>query len=225
MLAVLRWLRVQWQVPPNFLLLEALMIDLYHPFNQLLGREYYQTDFGEKALVLVPITVHILSATFKRLLSSKPREEPRRWSSPLSITGYAVGFLFFPIHYLIHRVHPAEDVAPIFAVGPAELDYEFVKVGLQKWPIRSWVLYGGLTVLTTLHLTGGGTILWNRWMKGLLPNFPVLSRKSRNRLALGCLALPTLTGLYFLSKEPLMTFSSTIERYKAAFMISSVYRL
>ncbi|KAF5324656.1 hypothetical protein D9611_004164 [Ephemerocybe angulata] len=193
--------------------------------TQLLGREYYQTPFAEKALVLGPITAHIVSATLKRLLSSKPSTEPRRWRSPLSVTGYAVALLYLPVHYLTHRVHPAQEAAPILAVGPSELDFEFVKHGLQTWPVRSWLIYGGLTMLTVFHMSFGAGIIWNRWMKPLLPTVSIGSTKTRNRLVFGGLALPALTGLYFMSKEPVLTFSSTLTRYTASYLTSSIYRL
>jgi hypothetical protein len=49
-------------------------------------------------------------------------------------------------------------------VGPSELD-ELVKTGLQTWPIRSWLLYGGLILSTTVHFVDGMTIIWNTWLK------------------------------------------------------------
>ena len=192
---------------------------------KLLGREYYLTNFGEKALVLVPITAHVLSAWLKRVSSSKPATEPRRWQNPLSITGYAVGLLLFPIHYLTHRAYPAQEAAPVLGVGPSELDFEFVKLGLQTWPVRSWLMYGTLTIFTTFHLSIGAGILWSTYIRPAFPKLSLPSLKIRNRLALGCIALPTLTGLFFVSREPLMTFSSTAKRYTAALLTSSVYRI
>lgn len=174
---------------------------------------------------MVPITAHILSAWLKRVSSSKPATEPRRWQNPLSVTGYAVGFLLFPIHYLTHRAYPAQEAAPVLGVGPSELDFEFVKLGLQTWPVRSWLIYGTLTIFTTFHLSIGVGILWSTYIRPAFPKPSLPSLKIRNRLALGCIALPTLTGLFFVSKEPLMTFSSTAKRYTAALLTSSVYRI
>ncbi|KAJ7577496.1 hypothetical protein C8J56DRAFT_367666 [Mycena floridula] len=49
-----------------------------------------------------------------------------------------------PIHFFTHRFSPQTLEAPILALGPSELDYEFVKFGLQQWPWRNWILYGAL---------------------------------------------------------------------------------
>ena len=192
---------------------------------QLLGREYYQSQFGEKFLVLTPITVHAISAIAKRLLSPKDRP-PRRLSNLLSITGYASALFFLPIHYITHRVHPTIENAPIFAVGPSELDYEFVKTGLHVWPWTSWFLYTGLVVATSLHFADGMTIIWNTWLKDIV--FGAWKRSYRNRrlsLAFTGIALPVLAGLYTLSCEPLMAFASTVNRYQESFISSFIYRI
>ena len=194
-------------------------------FFQLLGREYYQSQFGEKFLILTPITIHAISAIAKRLLSPQKRP-PRRLSNLLSITGYANALFFLPIHYFTHRVHPTIENAPIFAVGPSELDYEFVKTGLHFWPWTSWFLYTGLIVSTSLHLADGMTIIWNTWLKDIL--FGAWKRTYRNRrltLAFTGIALPVLAGLFTLSCEPLMAFTSTVNRYQASFISSFIYRI
>jgi len=191
----------------------------------LLGREYYQSQFGEKFLVLTPITVHAISAIAKRLLSPK-KTPPRRLSNLLSITGYASALFFLPIHYITHRVHPTIENAPIFAVGPSELDYEFVKTGLRVWPWPSWFLYTGLIISASLHLADGMTIIWNTWLKDIV--FGAWKRNYRKRrltLAFTGIALPVLAGLYTLSREPLMAFTSTVNRYQASFMSSLIYRI
>ncbi|PPQ97973.1 hypothetical protein CVT26_003122 [Gymnopilus dilepis] len=199
--------------------------------TMLLGREYYQTALSEPLLVLGPITVHALSGILKRLLSP-PGRPPRRFTHLLSLTGHAAFFFFLPIHYLTHRAYPTIEAPPIDAVGPAELNYEFVKTGLKGWPIRSWFLYGGLVLSVTLHLVDGMTLIWNTWLKDSmslvfkrLQSWKRDNRPRRMLLALGCIALPTLTGLYALTKEPLMTFSSIAQRYQAVFLHSIVYRL
>ena len=176
-------------------------------------------------MVLTPITIHVISAIAKRLLSQKNRP-PRRLSNLLSISGYASALFFLPIHYITHRVHPAIENPPIFAVGPSELDYEFVKTGLHVWPWRSWFLYTGLIVSTSLHLADGMAIIWNTWFKDIF--FGAWKRSYRNRrlsLAFTGIALPVLAGLYTLSCEPLMAFASTVDRYKASFISSFIYRI
>jgi len=176
-------------------------------------------------LVLTPITIHSISAITKRLLSPKTKP-PRRLSNLLTITGYAIALFFLPIHYITHRAHPTTESAPIFAVGPSELDYEFVKTGLHVWPWRSWFLYTGLIVSTSLHMADGMTIIWNTWLQDII--FGAWKRSSRNRrlgLAFTGIALPVLAGLYTLSCEPLFAFASTVNRYKASFISSFIYRI
>lgn len=115
---------------------------------------------------------------------------------------------------------------PISAVGPAELDYEFVKTGLKNWPIRSCFLYGGLILSTTLHIVDGLQVIRNRWLKGIfdLQAWKVPGRLARTILTMGAFALPPVLGLVVLSKEPLMTFASMVERYRAVYHCSYVYR-
>ncbi|PPQ82357.1 hypothetical protein CVT25_008318 [Psilocybe cyanescens] len=196
--------------------------------TMLLGREYYQTSL-EPLLVLGPITIHAVSGVLKRMLSP-PGRPPRKFSNLLSLTGYGILVLFLPVHFLTHRGYPMLETPPIYGVGPAELDYEFVKTGLKTWPIRSSVLYGGLVLSTTLHLVDGMTIIWNSWLKDSLSSSRLASwrrevRPRRILLALGCLALPVLTGLYALFKEPMMTFTSMAKRYEAVYLASLIYRI
>ncbi|KAF8162823.1 hypothetical protein B0H34DRAFT_671967 [Crassisporium funariophilum] len=192
--------------------------------TMLLGREYYQTGFGERYLLLAPLSIHVISASAKRILSPKGR--PRRITNLLSMAGYATALLFLPIHYYTHRIAPANEPSPIFAVGPSELDYEFVKTGLQTWPLRSWFLYTGLVVSVTVHLADGMTIIWNSWFKDMAASS--WKRTTRNRrlgIALTGIALPVLTGLYTLAREPPMTFTSIANRYRASLMSLLVYRV
>ncbi|OBZ75548.1 hypothetical protein A0H81_04865 [Grifola frondosa] len=138
----------------------------------ILGREYYQTSFGEKYLVLAPLFIHPLSGIFKRLLAPAPA---RRLSSILSITGYTA-VAFVSMHFLVHRTFPADPAPPIFSVGPSELDYEYVKFALSEWPWRSWLGYVGLTACIAWHATEGMKIIWNTWLRkafGPFNNDPV----------------------------------------------------
>ncbi|KIJ32424.1 hypothetical protein M422DRAFT_265755 [Sphaerobolus stellatus SS14] len=70
--------------------------------------------------------------------------------------------LLLPVHVLTHRWYPMTEAPPISALSPSELDYEFVKVGLSKWPVRNveigegigeedeedcgWSEYGGFVI-------------------------------------------------------------------------------
>ncbi|KAH7920666.1 hypothetical protein BV22DRAFT_1020802 [Leucogyrophana mollusca] len=184
----------------------------------LLGREYYQTGFGERYLLLTPLAVHVASSISKRLVL--PRNRPRKLSSVLSLTAYSALFIFLPIHFVTHRVNPTDPSAPIFAVGPAELDYEFVKVGLTKFPWRSWALYAGLVGCVALHAAEGLNVMRNTWFR----SWAGPSAKTRRVLA-GLAVLPVLSGLFAISREPLITFSSLAGRFEAAFTRSWVYRI
>ena len=191
---------------------------------KLLGREYYQTPFGEKYLVLAPLIIHPLASIAKRLFSPgvgspKPWSQPRRMTSVLSSTGYLTLFLFLPVHYLTHRVYPTISAAPINSFGPAELDYEFVKTGLQTWPLRSWLLYAGLIGCVALHSVEGVSIITAaQYGKALVPK----SRRKRVSLIAG---VPALAGLFFISRETVWALTSSLEGYVAAFSRSLIYRI
>lgn len=193
--------------------------------TQLLGREYYQTGFGEKYLVLGPLAVHALAGITKRIISPTPRTSPRPWSSLLTLTGYAAMFLFVPIHFMTHRVHPTTVSAPILALGPSELDYEFVKFGLRNWPWKSWLLYTGLVAGVVLHAVDGMGIIWNTRFSGALGRLKESSRKTRIAAAVGGVVLPVLSGLYMLSSEPFFAFASMTRRFEAAFTTAWIYRI
>ncbi|KAI0035023.1 hypothetical protein K488DRAFT_76908 [Vararia minispora EC-137] len=173
----------------------------------LLGREYYQTSFGERYLLLTPLIAHIGSATLKRIISPRP---PRAWTSSLTITGYTLAFLALPMHFLTHRWIPADPSPPIHAFGPAELDYEFVKFGLSMLPLRSWVGYGLLATFAVTHLVEGVSILQRtNGMKGI-------TRRARRTVAAAVL-LPVLSGIVVLAREPLLVFGPLAERYRAVY--------
>ena len=193
------------------------------PLDKLLGREYYQTSFGERYLVIAPLVIHPLASAAKRLFSSgigsqKPWSRFRPMTSVLSSTGYLTLFLFLPVHYLAHRVYPAIPDAPIHSFGPAELDYEFVKTGLQTWPFRSWFLYVGLVGCVALHSVEGIGIITTRRGGKAVP-------KKWRKLASLVVGVPALTGLYFISREAGCALGSSVGSYVAAFSRSVVYRI
>ncbi|KAI0093822.1 hypothetical protein BDY19DRAFT_919134 [Irpex rosettiformis] len=186
----------------------------------ILGREYYQTSFGHRFLVVIPILTHGLSATAKRIMGNS-RSRPLR--NAFSIAGYATMFFLLPQHYLLHHILPSNPNPPILAVSPSELDHEYVKFGLQKWPLINWCLYAGLTIAVVWHATEGSRIMWNTWLAGKAGVW----KKNAGRHVATVIAgvLPVLTGLFAISREPLMIFASTAERYDAAFRQHFFFRL
>lgn len=190
----------------------------------LLGREYYQTPFGERYFVLAPLVIHPLASIAKRLFSpgvgsQKPWSRPRPMTSVLSSTGYLTLSLFLPVHYLTHRIYPAISDAPIHSFGPAELDYEFVKTGLQIWPLRSWFLYVGLVGCVVLHSVEGISIITKtQFGEAVVP-------KNKRRLVSFLAGIPVLTGLFFISRETVWALASSMESYVAAYSRSAIYRI
>ena len=183
---------------------------------QLLCREYYQTSFGEKYLVLAPLVIHPVSAILKRVLA----KAARRATSILSVTGYSAAFLV-AMHFFIHRVAPSDPAPPIYSVGPSELDFEYVKYSLQEHPWSSLVGYLGLTTAVAWHAAEGMGIIWNTWLR---PTFG--AGQTRKQRTIGAFAgvLSVATGLFFIWKEPLMVFSSHAARFNAALSQSVLFR-
>ncbi|KAI6004914.1 hypothetical protein EDD15DRAFT_2359828 [Pisolithus albus] len=238
----------------------------------LLGREYYQTTFGERYLLLFPFAIHVTSSIAKRVLltlasnSSSPSsglpasdsdttaqsEKPstptsrvriRKLTSLLSMSAYAALFVFVPVHVATHRLLPAEadylarsasDVN-LDPLGSSELDFEFVKTAIKTWPLRSWVLYTGLVGCVLVHAAEGASILYTRYIKGrvALPSWPsargsdrgLIRSNRRTAVIASVAALPVLTGLWVLSREPVFALSSVVRRYQATLMGAWVYRL
>ena len=108
----------------------------------------------------------------------------------------------------------------IFTVGPSELDFEFIKTGFAKFPWRSWVLYGGLVASVMLHAVEGAQII--QASRSASRNVRMCSRT--RRIVAGVVLVPILAGLWTVSREPLMVFASSAERYEATFTQSWIYR-
>lgn len=185
----------------------------------VLGREYYQTSFGEKFLVILPFLVHPISSLCKRLLAPRPA---RRLTSLLSITGYGAAALV-AIHYFTHRVSPAISAAPIYELSPAELDFEYVKYALHAWPWRAWFGYVGLTAAVAWHAAEGMNVIWNTYLRSTMGSFKASSKRSKAVVA-GGMVLPVVAGLTVLAREPLMAFTSQLLRFRASFEQSFVHR-
>jgi hypothetical protein len=174
----------------------------------------------------VPLGLHSLSGIGKRLLPLYPPAQPppRPLRSVLSVTAYASLLFFLPVHFTAHRVYPSDPSPPIFAVGPSELDWEYVKFALSTWPIRSWALYAGLVSCVALHAVEGAHIIWNAQVTRRALKLTTTKAK-RYIIAITAITLPVLSGVFFASREPLMTLSSTALRFEAAFKQSFFYRL
>jgi len=186
----------------------------------ILGREYYQTSFGENYLVLAPLLIHGAASSLKRYLTPPPLR--RKYTSLLSLTGTLTASLFLPIHFLTHRVYPMDPSPPIYAVGPAELDYELVKAGLTEWPWRSWILYGGLTLCVAWHAAEGSKVIWNLYLRDA---FGAWRTTVKTRMIGASLAVaPVLTGLLVMFKEPLMVSSYQLAQFRAALTQSWFYK-
>jgi hypothetical protein len=185
--------------------------------TMLLGREYYQTMFGERSLLFGPLFIHSSSAIINRLFSPSVS---RPLTSAIAVTGYATAFCLLPVHFITHRLAPADPAPPISSLSPSELDYEYVKAALSGWPRRSIVLYSVLVLGVALHAADGIGIIWSTWFSNLrLPG-----RRARRALA-GVAVVPVLTGLVVLAREPLYALVSMAARYRAALTQSIVYRL
>jgi succinate dehydrogenase/fumarate reductase cytochrome b subunit len=141
------------------------------------------------------------------------------------MTGYANMIFFLPVHFMTHRVFPTNPAAPIHALGPAELDFEFVKYGLATWPWRSWFLYGGLVAGVVLHAVEGDRLLFNTYLSESMGRIKMAARKRLLAIGLGLIAIPVLSGIFVMSKEPSMIFSATAERFQAAFTQGPLYIL
>ncbi|KAF7327421.1 hypothetical protein MKEN_00319900 [Mycena kentingensis (nom. inval.)] len=190
--------------------------------TMLLDREYYQTDFGEKYLLLAPLTAHTLSGLIKRVVSP-PKAPPRPWTSLLSLTGYANMLLFLPVHFMAHRVAPADSTAPIHELSPSELDFEYVKFALTKWPVRSWFLYGGLVLCAVLHTVEGQRLLYNTYAPAA--RIGAAAGKRLRAAGLALIALPVLSGVWALGREPPLVFPSMVSRFESSFRQVFWYRV
>ncbi|KAF8528186.1 hypothetical protein BU17DRAFT_73803 [Hysterangium stoloniferum] len=180
----------------------------------LLGREYYQGTFSEPWLVFAPLGVHVAAGITKRLLSAAPL--PRR-PSLLTLTAYPL-LIFLPIHVMTHRLNPSSNGFPILSLSPSELDYEFVKVGLARWPIRSWVLYTGLVLCGLIHAFEGWNVVLRTWGSGGL-------KKTSRRVFAGAGIGVVLAGVIHVAMEPILVMKSTLTRINASYISSFVYRL
>lgn len=139
------------------------------------------------------------------------------------MTGYAIMTFYLPVHYFLHRLAPSSPAPPINALSPSELDYEFVKTALREWPVRNWVGYVGLTLAVALHASEGAHLMLRNLMTGMKKQWKGWSRKTHRTVAL-LGVLPVLTGLVVIAREPVMAFAMNVERHKAVFLQSPLYK-
>ncbi|KAI0303335.1 hypothetical protein B0F90DRAFT_1610424, partial [Multifurca ochricompacta] len=165
--------------------------------TMLIGREYYQTMFGERYLVFGPLFIHSTCAILKRLFSLRLS---RPLSSALSVTGYATALFFLPIHVITHRLAPADPTPPISSLSPSELDYEYVKAALRGWPVRSTLLYTALVFGVTLHAADGIAVMWSTWA----PESKLIPGRRVRQILTGATVVLVLNGLAVVAREPLL---------------------
>lgn len=215
--------------------------------EQLLGREYYQTAIGEPLFVVLPFTLHFAAASAKRALLGPPKSP-----SIFMTSGWSLASLLLPIHVMIHRRGPASPEAPILSLGPSQLDYEFVKVGLRLWPTISWTLYGALVGAMAIHAVEGTAIMFRYWKRRqstaspganssksttesgaeaepVATSPPKRRRRSpanaRNRtVAVSVIISLVLGGLAILATEPLNLSRSLLSRIEASYMQESLFQ-
>jgi hypothetical protein len=168
--------------------------------------------------------------------------------SLLIATGYAI-FVALPHHLGPMRIFPMMPQSPINSLSPTELDYEFVKYGVQQWPVRSWILFTVLVGATCFHAAEGTmSIVQRRFTKtnkSRTPKEPAPSNASahlsvrpqesqigarsrrRRRLISWSLAFVVsslvLGGLKVAASEPVAAFSAQLSRYLVIYQNSPIY--
>lgn len=134
--------------------------------------------------------------------------------------------LLLPQHVLTHRFDPMDPTPPIFSLGPAQLDFSFVQHALQKFPIRSAVLYLALLGAVMTHALQGGALLWDTYFFKAGAQSDRKKRKQRQQLMTAAALGATATGLFVLWREPLpMALPSLLNRMDAVMQKSVFYRL
>ncbi|KZT03481.1 uncharacterized protein LAESUDRAFT_659563 [Laetiporus sulphureus 93-53] len=203
----------------------------------MIGRELYQTRHAEPILYAA-LVIHPLASTLRRVLApttagpvspkskgylERIKSYPRNLISPLSLPAYAL-VLPLTIHTLTHRIYPSLPIAPIFSLSPSELDFSYVQYVLDAYPWRSWLGYGMLVGCVVWHGTEGVRLIYNsyEWVRGGAQTWRRELRKMI--IVTGAVMIPVLSGLWVMSKEPLLMLGGTAERCHAALIQSFAYR-
>lgn len=172
-----------------------------------------------------PLAVHIGAAVVKRAIVGPPKTP-----SILGATGWLLATAVLPAHVLLHRLNPANPIPPILSLGPSQLDYEFVKVGLAVWPVMSWTLYSALVVGMMFHAVEGAAIMFRVFKRGTAPSEPKDRRRRKERTAImkniaASAGISTvLGGLAVIATEPLNVSRVLMSRIEASFMLQSMFR-
>ncbi|KIO31161.1 hypothetical protein M407DRAFT_68356 [Tulasnella calospora MUT 4182] len=184
--------------------------------TMLLGREFYQGTLSEPLLVLGPLGIHVTASAVKRFLIGFP-------SPPSLLTWATIPILStLPIHFATHRLYPSIPDPPINALSPGELDYEYVKFGLQAWPWRNTLLYLVLVAGTATHALEGARAMIRFWQPGAAPPKEWgWKRWSTVAAVVGSAAVGILT----LKGETLIVTSRAASRISSAWKHSILYRL
>ncbi|KAF8321535.1 hypothetical protein DL93DRAFT_2072239 [Clavulina sp. PMI_390] len=202
----------------------------------LLGREYYQTALTEPLFVWLPLAVHVSAAFVKRAIIGLPKSP-----SALGTSGWLLAIAFLPIHLSLHRFNPTSPALPIASLGPSQVDFEFVKVGLAIWPVLNWTLYSGIVVATMFHAVEGSGVIFRYWkaraMDGSSGDVPINAeeeaearrkRVARNafvRRATASAGISTvLAGLGVIATEPLNVSRVFMGRIESSFMLNGLFR-
>jgi hypothetical protein len=189
---------------------------------QLLGREYYQTSFGESYLLLAPLGCHIAAGLTRRGLiwfRKITRSKELHLTKPsLLVTTAYVAMALVPIHFLVNREYPSIDEAPIFGLSPSQLNFEYVKFGLDRWPVRSWLLYGLMVPAVCLHGAEGMMTICRKRLR------PSLHPGGWLRYVASTASFLALAGLFTMSRESISVYAGEAARFLAAYTKSTFYR-
>lgn len=135
--------------------------------------------------------------------------------------------MLLPIHFLANRFYPTIPQSPISSFGPSELDYEFVKLGLQRWPWRSAFLFVGLVGGVLVHASEGTALLWEKYIvkRANSESHREGKRRTKRMGLVSVGAALVLSGVYALSREDLVPIPSLLARMDAVYTKSLFYRL
>lgn len=157
--------------------------------TMIIGRELYQSGFGEKALIATAL-LHLSASASKRLLMMK--RSHWKWPPFSSFSWHSIaGFILTPllaIHSYKHRWYPSQ-----LGISPAFIDYGYVVHGLHVQPAMSVLGYGSILLAGAYHwiaglrkITSGGP--FNSTSSSMLQCLHARSRAGKKRALLHELA-------------------------------------